>query len=131
MRSKRVLILDEQAEINAVSRFFGQFEHGYAYEVLGASNAADAVSALRRGRPDLVVLDPQLKGLDGLQLVKQIRGAERTIPVIVVTGTQKTRDAAELLRAEVFAYIPKPCDFTLFEHLVALALSEAPNRRPV
>ena len=121
LASKRVLILDDQTEVGALSMFFGQFEHGRPYEVMGASNRAEAVSALSRGRPDLIVLDPQMKELDGLQLLKQLRVIDQTIPVIVVTGKQKTHEAVEVLKSGVFAYVPKPCDFTKLEHLVGLA----------
>ena len=68
-----------------------------------------------------------MKELDGLQLLKQIRVIDQAIPVIIVVGTQKTQEAVEVLKAGVFAYVPKPCDFTRFEHLVALAL---PAGRP-
>ena len=122
MRGQRVLILAEQAESGALARFFGQFHHGRAYEVLAAANGAEAVSVMNRGRPDLIVLDPQMKGLDGLQLLKQLRVNDRTIPVIIVTGEQTTHEAVEVLKAGVFAYVPTPCDFPRFEHLVALAL---------
>ena len=47
---------------------------------------------------DLIVLDPQIKGLDGLQLLKLIRAADQTLRVIVVTGKQETREAAEVLK---------------------------------
>ena len=50
---------------------------------------------------------------------------DRTIPVIIVTGEQTTHEAVEVLNAGVFAYVPTPCDFPRFEHLVALALSSA------
>jgi len=125
--SQRVLILAERAESGALSRFFGLFEHGRAYEVLAAENRREAVSAINRGRPDLIVLDPQLKELDGLQLLKQIRVIDPALPIIIVAGTQKTQEAVEVLKVGVFAYVPKPCDFPRFEHLVALAL---PSGRP-
>jgi CheY-like chemotaxis protein len=124
LRTKRVLIVGDPAEIGALSTFFGQFKHGRVYEVLAASNPAQAVSALGQGRLDLIVLDPQIQGLDGLLLLKQIRAADQTLPVIVVTGKQETREAGEVLKVGVFAYVPKPCDFTQLEHLVALALSD-------
>ena len=127
MLSRRVLILADPAENEALSSFFGLFKHGHAYEVLAAANRGEAVSAMKRGRPDLIVLDPQMKELDGLQLLKQIRVIDQAIPVIIVVGTQKTQEAVEVLKAGVFAYVPKPCDFTRFEHLVALAL---PAGRP-
>jgi len=127
VRSQRVLILADPAENGGLSRFFEQFHHGRAYEVLAPANRGEAVSAMNRGRPDLIVLDPQMEGLDGLQLLKQLRVADRTIPVIIVTGEQTTQEAVEVLKAGVFAYIPTPCDFLRFEHLVALALSDAVN----
>jgi len=127
VRSQRVLILAERAESGALSRFFGLFQHGRAYEVLAAENRREAVSAMNGGRPDLIVLDPQMKELDGLQLLKQIRVIDQAIPVIIVAGTQQTQEAVEVLKVGVFAYVPKPCDFPRFEHLVALAL---PSGRP-
>jgi len=125
VHSQFVLILADPAETGALSRFFEQFRHGRAYEVLAAANRGEAVSAMKRGRPDLIVLDPQMKGLDGLQLLKQLRVTDQTIPVIIVTGGQTTHEAVEVLKAGVFAYVPTPCDFPRFEHLVALALSDA------
>jgi DNA-binding NtrC family response regulator len=107
--------------------YFGRFEHGYNYELEPASNAAEAVAALRRGRPDLILLDPQMKGLNGLALLKQVRTIDRSIPVIVITGTQASSVIAEALSAGVFAYAPKPCDFQQLEHLIALVFG-VPSR---
>jgi len=120
--SQRVLILADPAENEALSRFFGRFKHGHAYEVLAAANRDEAVLAMKLGRPDLIVLDPQMKELDGLQLLKRIRVIDQAVPVIIVAGTQKTQEAVEVLKVGGFAYVPKPSDFTRFEHLVALAL---------
>jgi len=61
VHSQRVLILDDRAGIGALSQFFERFQHGRHYEVLTASNPAEAISTLKQGRPDLIVLDPQMK----------------------------------------------------------------------
>ncbi len=119
--SRRVLILDDPGQTEALSTFFARFQHGRAYDLETASTAPELAAALRRGRPDLIVLDPQMKGLDGLQLLKQIRTLDRSIPVIVVTEGQEGRKAAEVLATGVFAYVPKPCEFVSFEHIVGLA----------
>ena len=58
---------------------------------------------------------------------KLIRAADQTLRVIVVTGKQETREAAEVLEIGVFAYVLKPCDFTQLEHLVVLALLDVIN----
>jgi DNA-binding NtrC family response regulator len=94
----------------------------------GRVNPPDAISTLKRGRPDLIVLDPQMIGLDGLRLLKQIRTLDATIPVVVVTGKQAAQEAPVVLKTGVFAYVPKPCDFASLDHLIALAPTDASNR---
>jgi two-component system response regulator HydG len=123
MQTKRVLVLGDQPQIENVSKHFGGFSHGHTYDVVTASNGAQAASALSQGRPDLLVLEPQMKGLDGLAFLKRVRTVDPSIPVIAVTGTQESRTATEAMQAGVFACIPKPCDFVSLEHLVGLALS--------
>ncbi len=68
-----------------------------------------------------------MEGLNGLALLKQVRTLDPTIPVIVITGKQPTKEAAEVVSAGVFAYVPKPCEFQQLEHLVALAFG-VPSR---
>src|SRR5438067_13717110 len=99
MHSKRVLVLGDQPHIEDVSKHFVGFSHGHAYDVVTASNSGQAASALRRGRPDLPVLAPPMKGLAGLAFLKPVRAADPSLPVIVVTGTQARRTAAEARQA--------------------------------
>ncbi len=128
MPSKRVVILDEpSAQTETLKGYFSKFAHRDAYRVEIASNGVDAATSLRRGRPDLIVLDPQMPGLDGLALLRQVRAHDRTIPIIVVTGEQTTPAVVEILHAGVFAYVPKPCEYQQLEHLVALVFSEQFN----
>lgn len=125
---KRVLLLDDpSAHVDALKSHFGKFVHGQRYRVYAASNAAEAAAALKHGRPDLILLDPQMKGLSGLTLLKQVRALDSSIPVIVVTGKQPMGAVVEVLHAGVFAYVPKPCDFQQLEHLVALVFAAAPK----
>ncbi len=123
--SRRVLILDDPGDAELLAAFFAKFEHGRAYEVETASTGPDVATAFRTGRPDLVVLDPQMKGIDGFRFLKQVRTFDRSIPVIVVTGRQDARAAAEVLATGVFAYVPKPCEYVSFEHIVGLVPAAA------
>jgi DNA-binding response OmpR family regulator len=123
-----VLLLDDPSpQLETLKSHFGKFDHGQRYRVYTASNAAEAAAALKHGRPDLILLDPQMKGLNGLALLKQVRALDSSIPVIVVTGKQATGAVVEVLNVGVFAYVPKPCDFQQLEHLVALIVG-APSR---
>ena len=107
--------------------WFKKFEHGNVYAIAMASNGAEAAQPLGSGRPDLLLIDPQMKGVDGLALLRQVRALDRSIPVIVVTSKQAKAMAAEVLQMGVFAYVPKPCEYLQLEHLVALVFSEAFN----
>jgi len=120
MQLKRVLMLDEPDQTEPLEQLFARFKHGRVYDVEVARTGAQATAALQRGRPDLIVLDPQMEGVDGLQLLKKIRATDRTIPVIVVTAGQEARAAAEVLETGVFAYFPKPLKPTAFELIVGL-----------
>jgi len=129
--TKRVLIIDDEETIRQVlTEFFNSFSHGLTYKVDTAANGADGVMKLLQGRPDLVLIDLHMPVMDGLAALKQLRGFDSTIPIMVITASRDTKAAAEALNQGVFAFIPKPFDFGQLEHLVALALSTGRPRPP-
>lgn len=124
LRTKRVLIVDDEPSVLGVlEEFFKNFRHDHAYAVQTASNGADAYQAFLRARPDLVLLDMNMPGLDGLQLLKQIRALDARVPIMMVTANENTRAAGEAQTAGVSAYVPKPFDFRHLDLLVSLVLS--------
>ncbi len=121
-----ILVVDDEASVRAVLVAYFQQEYvprGYAVET--AADGAEAVAAVRRRRPALVLLDIEMPGMDGAAALRAIRAIDSTIPVIMVTGNESTRVAGEVIKDGAFSYLPKPVKFPYLDHLVASAL-----RRP-
>ena len=120
---KKVLIVDDEPSVGELLRdFFGRFQHGHQYEISTARDGAEALMLLLRQDFDLVLLDMNMPRLSGLALLKEMRGLRIKVPVLVVTGNQDAKVAADAISAGVLAYVPKPFDLPQLEHLVALAL---------
>ena len=122
--TKTVLIVDDdQAIVRMLKEALGLFRHQHAYKIETAGDGADALAALHRDQFDLVLLDMYMPRMTGLELLAQMRHLKLQTPVIMLTGNDDTRTAADALACGIFAYIPKPFELQHLEHLVSLAVS--------
>jgi len=122
VKSKRVLILDNDlGQGPRLNDCFDRFHHGCEYDVVAATSASETVTALAEGRPDLLILEPEMDGFDALSMVTKLRQHDRAIPIIAASKGTKREVVEAIFRLGLFAYVPKPVDFAPFEHIVAMA----------
>lgn len=97
------------------------------YDVLEAGSAEDGLALARERRPDVVLLDIQLPGMDGVQALGHLRGdpATAAIPVIAVTAFAMKADRERLLEAGFDRYVEKPLDIHTLPWQIAAALEQA------
>jgi two-component system invasion response regulator UvrY len=102
----RVLIVDDQEPFRAVARMVVEFTDGF--EVVGeAVTGEDSVISARALKPDLVLMDVNLPGINGLQATEQIL-AEPAPPVVLVLSTYEPDEyAPRAMGVGAAAYIPK------------------------
>ncbi len=86
------------------------------FEVRKAMDADEARDALLRGKPELILMDMQLPGTDGLTLVAEIREDEtmREVPIIALTAHAMRGDRERFLQGGCDGYIAKPIDVGRF-----------------
>jgi two-component system response regulator (stage 0 sporulation protein F) len=120
---QRILIVDDEPLIVEVlsEHFKG------SYEVETAMNGTDALTAVLRARPDVVLLDINMPRMNGVQVLKDIKKIDETIAVIMVTANEQIALAADALKTGAFGYVPKPFDFRYLDHMIA-AIFDRPRR---
>jgi CheY-like chemotaxis protein len=112
--SSGLILLVEDNEANQLLASSVLELSGYSVEVAGDSVEARAI--LGRTSPDLILMDVQLPGLDGLSFVKQLKAEPATadIPIIALTALAMAGDRERTLAAGCDGYIPKPINTRTF-----------------
>jgi two-component system, cell cycle response regulator DivK len=105
--SKRILVIEDQEDNRRILR---DLLTSADFEVIEAVDGEAGLAAAATHRPDLVLMDIQLPGLDGYEATRRIKAdaALRAIPVIAVTSYGLAGDADKALAAGCNAYISKP-----------------------
>ena len=121
----RILVIDDNPEIVDILVTCLRKE---GYGVLGALTGDDGLRLITTSRPDLVLLDITLPGMDGIEVLKRIRAINPTIRVIMVTASTDPLLAREALQLGARAYVDKPFDLAYLNRVVATALRPVTQR---
>ncbi|MGC4192814.1 MAG: response regulator transcription factor [Thermomicrobiales bacterium] len=107
MRKRMILIVDDEPAIARLARA-KLVQDGYA--VTTVTNGTDALSAIEHDRPDLVVLDVMMPGMDGFEVLRRIRASHQSAQLPVILLTARTSDTDKLLGLHGGAddYMTKP-----------------------
>lgn len=101
----RILVVDDEANIrSALAKLLSKF----GYSVESAASAQEALQLLQAGRYRIVLTDLRMPGTDGLSLLRQVKSADRSIEVIVMTAYAAVDTAIEAMREGAYDYIEKP-----------------------
>jgi DNA-binding NtrC family response regulator len=132
LRKSNVLVVDdEELYRRALERILTRVGHN----VISTRGASEALQIVAEQTVDLVLSDIQMPGINGLELVRQIRDIAPDLPCIVITGYGSPEQSVEALRAGAFWYLEKPFDQghldvvrRLVEQAIELGRLKAENR---
>lgn len=120
---KTILIADDDRDIRSV---FGMRLEAFKYRLLEAETGLAALQLAKSERPDLLVLDRNLPGIDGMEVMQRLQEDQATaaLPVIIVSGMCETSEIEEGLRMGAYAYLVKPVSLNNFCEIVRAALGD-------
>jgi len=116
----RVLVVEDEPEVAAMLQEL-LVDLGYGVKI--AVSGQEALGLVPVYRPDAVLLDLNLPGLPGAQVLVQLLRVDPLLPVIIVTGNSDLEVARSTLKQGAFDYLPKPFGLDVLERIVAAAIT--------
>jgi two-component system nitrogen regulation response regulator NtrX len=101
----RILVVDDEAAIRDSLRMILEYED---YQFVGAAGGQEALAIVQRDRPDLVMLDIKMPGMDGLEVLRKLHAHDETLPIVMISGHGTTSTAVEAIRSGAIDFLDKP-----------------------
>jgi DNA-binding response OmpR family regulator len=115
-------VIDDEDAVQRLVRFPLERE---GYRVLGASSGEDGLRLVEAERPDLVLLDLMLPGMDGIEVCRRLRVLSATLPIIMLTARDDEVDKVLGLELGADDYITKPFSIREFRSRIRAVLRRA------
>jgi len=113
-----ILVIDDEASIR---RNISDLLKPLNYTVITAGNGEEGIEKFIQESPGLVILDINLPGKDGLQVLEELKATQREIPVIMFTAFGTSERAIKAMKAGAYDYIEKPFELDEFLLIVERA----------
>ena len=119
--SAHVLIVDDEAKLRRV--LAGEIED-FGYRVTQAGDGEEALEVLRREAVDLCLLDLRMPGMDGLEVLRRLKGMQPLTEVLMLTGHGSVEAAIDAMKIGAWDFVTKPCPLDVLEMSLAKALEK-------
>lgn len=104
----KILVVDDEKIIRERMKSLLELE---GYEVLIAENGSEGLTLFEQGKPQVAIVDIKMPGMDGIEVLKQIKTKDPYTEVFIVTGHGGIETAVLALREGAFDYVTKPIEF--------------------
>jgi len=125
---KRILIIDDE---KAIRWSLGEALTNIEYEVAEAANGAAGVKKFEEDPADCVILDLKLPDIDGIKVLKKIRGIDEDVPVIMMTAYGEVETAVEAIKGGAYDFIQKPFQLEKMKIAIRNALESSVMRAEI
>ncbi|MCB0284652.1 MAG: sigma-54-dependent Fis family transcriptional regulator [Calditrichaeota bacterium] len=117
----KILVTDDDAKILFA---FKEVLQKDGHEYLKASTAAEGLLLVETEKPDIIFMDINMPGMDGLQALQQIKHIDEALPVVIITGEGTMQTAIKAMQYGAFQYLLKPLSIkTIRDEIARVAIS--------
>ncbi len=124
---KRILVVDDEPRVRTSLKLVLE----PTYDVLQAADAHEGLDLFKKEAPHLVLLDVILPGMDGLAVLEKMQSEDKSIPVIMLTGTKAVKTAVDAMKLGAADYISKPFEIDELRIIISKALENQELEREV
>lgn len=122
----RILVVDDD---HGALRALAELLRAEGFAISTAPDGEAALGEIRHARPDLVLTDLKMPGIDGVQLCKRLRELDRDLPIIIMTAHSDMQSVIESLRAGAEDFLLKPLEHEVVRWRVECALARRAEKR--
>lgn len=119
MTAIKVLVVDDEP---AITELLSRSLRDEGYRVLTVNNGEEAVAKVRKEKPEVVLLDIKMAGIDGIETLGQIREFDKESSIVMLTGYGSMDTVVEAMKLGAYDYITKPFDLEELKSLIKGAL---------
>ena len=120
-----ILVVDDEA---SQRELLGGFVESLGFRAQEAASAEEALEAIRRDAPDMVLLDVRLPGISGIEALAEIRKSAVDLPVLLITAHADLRQAVSAVKRGADDYLAKPIDLDELEAAISDAIGAADGK---
>ena len=116
-----ILIVDDEKNTRTGLKKFLEAQN---YDVLTAEKADDALRLIEKEKPDIILTDLRMPGMDGMSLLEKVKSKNPEIAVILLTAYGTVENVVKAIKVGAFHYLTKPVNLEELEFLIKKALTQ-------
>ena len=126
---RTILVVEDYEDVRGMLKILLESEH---FRVLEAANGVEALSAVKNGRPDVILMDLALPEFDGFETIRRVRKIDgfQNTPIVVLTAYSGQSIYETARRAGTNYFMAKPIDFDELANLLKQILVDENSRTP-
>jgi two-component system nitrogen regulation response regulator GlnG len=124
----KLLLIDDEADVQySFRRNFGPPE----FDLATAASGEEGLKLIPRLKPDLVIMDVRMGGINGLETLRRLRQTNAKLPVIMMTAYGTAQTAIEAMKLGAYDYLLKPFEVPRLKQIILAALKAARDMKEV